>query len=591
MALKKNTPDITRPQGGALWRNVGMLIAIVWVGIFLFHANKALGFYPLVIPDEYWYTSDLRHRAFSETVYPGYIYYALYSLTGFFGQFFFDAGRVLNALFFSLSAPFIFKLAALVCEKKIALFVTALTLLSPFSGYTAYFMPESLYFTIFWALAWLTIGCPSPSFFKNGIVAGAGIAILSLVKMHALFLLPGYILFILATTPRENFTRFCLDTGWAMGGMVAAFIVIRLGFGFAFAGIGGLNPLGSYAGFVASGTDRPEWLTLIGYGLCSLVGHLIALAVLFILPLILAGIFACGKEARNRASALYRMFFFSISLLIPLLFVTAGYSALFFAGNSDQDNPEILSVNFRYYNFLFPGFIILAAGVLSGVKTNMRLHSRIPAVLLVVGAVVGVYAAIFSYGGYSLFAIPACPELGGLATFPAGLEAGTLLLAAVTALAVLRPGLAAKIYLLAILPLVFVVSTIGVQYQAIYGFGVFPEIYDKGGIFARDHLKERCSDLTVVDSFIYSMTKALIHIDNGDTDMLPQFTREVDVAQVAEGKEWLLVFGGLIVPDRYVESKIVFDDPALTPDLLQLMTARDDFRSMPRYTLIKLKKR
>lgn len=568
-------------------KSLPILIAIVWFGLLLVHANKSIGFFPLVIPDEYWYLSDLRHRSFAEMQFPGYIYYLVYSLVNYFGQRFLDAGRILNACIFMLSAPFLYNLSRLVCGKNTSLFIVLLILISPISSYTAYFMPESFYFTAFWAMAWLMLRYASLSPMRAGCLAGMGIAVLSLIKAHGMFLVPGYVLFVLATTPRTTRSAYGKNALAALIAAGASFLALRLGIGLLLAGQSGLNIFGSSYRTVLLSDEalRVSMPLAVSHILYSFMGHFAAVMLLFALPIAMAASLLLGGNASGESAPLRRMALFAFCFLLPLVAITLCFSGYVAALKPDMDIPEFKSINWRYYNFLFPVFPMITAGILA--KNTVRLPRP-----LAYGAVFSVIAAamlLVVFQGYQVFAIPACPELGGLTHNGVFFALGILCLVGVAILILFDAFLAARAYLYVVLPLVLVMATIGTHMQSIHAFGVFPDIYDKGGMFAREYLKEKCADLTVVDSFYNTMTKALIHIDNPQTDMLPQFTQELDMTQIKPGKKWLLVFGGIRIPARYVASSIVYDDPAQTPDLTNLMRERNDFRSMVRYTLVELK--
>lgn len=590
MGRKRKSFD-TPGKDEARPRSAAVLIAVVWIGFLLLHATKSLQFYPLVIPDEYWYTSDLRHRPFSGTVYPGHLYYLVYSVTNLFGHRFLDAARVVNALLFCLSAPFIHGVARLVCGKRTALFLTALALASPLSSYTAYFMPESMYFTAFWAFAWLVLKHDSLSPARAGAAAGAGIAILSLIKMHGVFLLPGYILFTVAATPRGPGAAFWKRTATAVAATAAAFAVVRLGLGAAFAGANGLYPLGAYRDFTGGGETAFDPAFLIREGAYSMAGHVMAVIVLFAPVLALAAQYLArsGRPETGVTSAPRRVLLFAICFLAPLIAVSAGYAGMLITFLPDMDVPESMNINARYYNFLYPAFFIAAAGLLRDAVPKTGRADGIARAALLVSSAVCVYVALTYFHGYIVLPIPANPELGGLASAPFLFLSGVLLLGAVYAAMAFRPFAAGRAYLYVLAPALFVAATVCTHVESIFACGIFPDIYDKGGIHARDSLGDECADLTVVDGFVYSMTKALIHIDNAKTDMLPQFDGEVDVGLIKPGKKWLLVFGGLEVPKRHVESEFLYDDPSLTPELVELMRQRNDFRAMPRFRLVRLK--
>lgn len=568
-------------------RQLYILVGLVWVGLLLFHANKAIGLYPITNPDEYWYTSDIRHRAWADTVFPGYLYYALYWVTTFFQERFIDAGRVLNAFFFMLSAPFIYKTARTVGAAKPALFVTLIILLSPWSSYTMFFMPESLYFAVFWAFVWLVVDKSGATPVRTGIVMGIGISVLSMIKAHGVFLLPGCVLYLLCAISGNDRMRSLRLAGQGVAALVCSFAVVRLGIGFVFAGLNGLNPLGpSYTSVGVGGIlAMDKWLLAEGTAR-TLFGHLACLSMLFGLPLVFAALYLKKCPLPASADPLRRIVLIALCLLMPLLVIVAATSSMFTA---NYEVFETSSINWRYYCFLFPAFPIIVLGVLERSSTEKRGPSLGTVVAYALPILVCLYIALTDFYGYFTLALGSNPELGGLAELPYGVRiaAGVFLL--VLAAALFMPVNAGKCYLYVVWPLACLLASFGTYLKAMET-GIFPSIMDKGGIFARDYLKEKCADLTLVDSFRNDMSIAMIHIDNPRTDMLPQFTPVVDMEQIKPGKKWLLIFGGIDVPDHYVKSKIEYVDPRQTPELTELMRQRNDFRMHMSYKLVELKR-
>src|SRR4029077_16476437 len=93
----------------------------------------------------------------------------------------------------------------------------------------------------------------------------------------------------------------------------------------------------------------------------SLIGHLLALSLLFTVPLASSlAINRKGKQNADESSAMNNLRLlqiFGIAFLPPLLLVVAWSTALF-VGNLPH---EIGRLHLRYYNFIFPVFAILAA--------------------------------------------------------------------------------------------------------------------------------------------------------------------------------------------------------------------------------------
>ena len=569
-------------------KQVVILLTLLWVGLLAFHATKALNLYPLVIPDEYTYTSDSRLRPFADDIIPNYLFYSIVKVTGLFGDRYFDAARVLNAFLFMLSAPFIFQIARMVCNVKLSLFLMFMVLISPYSSYTMYFMPESVFFTVFWMFIWL--------FFKyehlrprlRGIYVGAAIGVLCLLKVHGVFLLGGYALFCLVDRRgrewRAHFRDACLNIAAA----VVSFAIVRLGVGYLYAGANGFRIFGSgYGDLLADSTKAIGLLSLARMCLYNLFGHLMAMCLLFALPIIVMGIVIFRRDGGNNPDLerLKRMSMLGLTLLVPLVVVSVGFYGTMQLFMPDEYPPLYQQVHMRYYTFLFPFFILVLGGagaILSGSVFSRRSFMFYP----ILGIVA--YTLFLRFSGYYLDAIPGAPEIGGLIDSPLFFYSvfGMALVACM--LFLFRRGTAWQVWMYVYLPTHALVSIVLILSQAYANFGVYPDIYDKAGIFAREYLGKECSDLTIVDTFYNNAKKSLIHIDNVNTDILTQFAERVDVAQIRPGTKWLLLIGNFTIPREMKKFSLTYVDPAQTEELTRYMRDKGNFRFVLRYELVRI---
>ena len=124
------------------------------LAVFVFLILRNVGLYPWIFSDEYSYSQASRLIKAAASNTPLYIYYYVYRVTRHAGTAFLDAARLLNALFLVGAAPFIYQVARKVTSKWIAVLVAMLSLLAPINTYTAYFMPEAMYFFVFWWMTW-----------------------------------------------------------------------------------------------------------------------------------------------------------------------------------------------------------------------------------------------------------------------------------------------------------------------------------------------------------------------------------------------------------------------------------------------------
>jgi len=177
------------------------------IAIFIALLIRDSGLYPVVFADEYSYSRFSRLVAFAEAGVPDYLYLAIYRLTNVCGDGFLNCARILNAVFFVASVPFIYLTAKRVTTSSVASIVAVLAILGPINTYTAYFMPEALYFLSFWIVTWFVLGLDNSSGPRSWCIAGILLGLSALVKPHALFILPALVAYIF-------FAKRKIEGGW-----------------------------------------------------------------------------------------------------------------------------------------------------------------------------------------------------------------------------------------------------------------------------------------------------------------------------------------------------------------------------------------
>ena len=154
--------------------------------------------------DEYNYSKYSRLLPLADAIAPSYLYLAIYRATNLCGDGFYDCAKLFNALFFVASAPLIYLTARRTCTKSVSSIVALLALLGPVNSYTAYYMPEALFFFSFWLLTWFILRLDHSSSSKSWCFAGILLGLSALVKPHALFFLPAIVLYILYVSRKKE---------------------------------------------------------------------------------------------------------------------------------------------------------------------------------------------------------------------------------------------------------------------------------------------------------------------------------------------------------------------------------------------------
>src|SRR5262249_4354557 len=148
--------------------------------------------------------------------------------TNYCGDGFLECARILNACFFSLALPFIYLICRRVASQKTSIFIALISVLGPVNTYSVYFMPEAMYFFAFWVFAWFVITNANKNPPILGLEAGMILGLIALIKVHAIFLLPGLFLFLLISNFFKQDKNFIKETVLSLITATSSFFFIRL---------------------------------------------------------------------------------------------------------------------------------------------------------------------------------------------------------------------------------------------------------------------------------------------------------------------------------------------------------------------------
>ena len=219
------------------WLVVPFIAALIAIG-------RVWPVLPAVMQDEYVYSIQARFTPFAEQLYPNYLFSWLYSGTSACGADFYSCGKGLNVLFFFATLAFIFLIARRLLSVTWGAMIATVAAFSPIHVYVSYFMPEAMYFAFITATIYVALIAGAKHKLTWWVAAGALLGLSSLVKPHALFTLPAFLLFALLVAWRSEGGR--LGKGMIAGlGKLGAFAVVKFGGGFAIAGSAGLSLFGT----------------------------------------------------------------------------------------------------------------------------------------------------------------------------------------------------------------------------------------------------------------------------------------------------------------------------------------------------------
>ena len=556
---------------GASRYRLWLVLLLSIVGVF--HAVKLLGHFPALFPDEQVYSFDIRLRELPDVEIQNYLYYSLYKAAKLFGGRFLDAARVMNALAFMLSAPFIYLISRLACGRRLSLFVTVASLLAPVSVYTQLLMPESLYYTAFWLALWLFMkfrGAPAVRF---AAAAGAVVALLSMIKYHGAFLLAGAALYIALSAPGERLSARFRSAARSVAALLLSFAAAKLAVGYLLAGSGAFALFGRHYGALsASGLASLSPSLFLTEFLRSLFGQAQALALILGLPLLLAVDSAAGRLVSPDAGALKtarRLSTLFLSCLVPLVAATAVFAAIATGAYAHLGYLESKRIHLRYYSFLFPAALLLAGYVhaIGPGRADRRFsgnwHYLVPFAL-------SAYAVATFFGGRDLYVIPDCPELAFASDLMFRIPFYAIALLGVVALFLWRArfSLAGGFWLFAFLPL-FVFYTFAANNYLVAKKPPDADSAMSVGFFLSEHLGGEIADLAIVDGSGSTGSRMLYAID-ADLAYYRYLGRDADalLEEAARGKKWLAVINIADAPDY--SGDFVIDFPLLATRIVRV---------------------
>ncbi|MBA1204474.1 phosphoglycerol transferase [Pseudomonas capeferrum] len=500
---------------------------------------RSSGIYPSVMGDEYTYSSMARVLPLSAASIPNYLYLSIYKGTLLCGSGFMGCTKLFNALFFVAAAPFIYLTARRFCDVRVSLVIVAVSLLGPINIYTAYFMPEALFFFTFWVSVWYFLSLDARATARQWVIFGLIVGCSSLVKPHALFVIPAFCLCIMF------FAYKALDRWFVTGLKNAAIFVVTLLltkfiFSYLVAGKAGLTLFGNfYATTLESNASSLQRYLDILLAAPSIVGgHLLANALMFGLAFAIV-ILVTIKALSNRVVLPeHKIAFCTLALLLNLIAVVALFSASVAGSNAAE---TAFRLHMRYYDFMLPLLFIAV-----GSQINLTQEATYKYWKYAIGAVMLlaiIYATANRMHPFTLSFIDN-PELRGYTLS----KKAFVVLACLSLLSIVlwwkSVATGAKFFIFAYLPLSVAVSTVGANIGIIER--TTPDAYDKAGQFAKSYLSPaELSKLLVVGESAPQILRALYWVE--DLNAGPDLTYKPGVpytaAQTPADKKWILAIG------------------------------------------------
>jgi phosphoglycerol transferase len=511
-------------------------LALAFIGCWL--VLRTQGINPTVFADEWYYSKMARLQPLAEAIVPSYLYLWLFGATNACGTEFLQCARAGNALAFVATAPFVYLIARTVTTRTIAAAIALLATLAPLNLHTAYFMPESLYYFGFCVLSWVALTRGQWHWALHALACGVLLGLMSLVKVHAVFLLPALLPF-LAYARWMNGKAWLGSAALSMAIATAAMFAVKFGLGYLLAGEAGLSLFGPFYGGGANAASARDKLQLLKPAFVIGRAHLMLLVLAFGLPLALLvqSVLRPSKRAEAGQADLIGIY------TLLMLGAGAGMTIFYTATLAAPGSTEGLRVHARYYSFVFPLLWVVAAAALER-------RREAPAALrwtlaLLLSAVLAI--AIVKLPSYTIHAVDGAETYALRLTLPGG-----QIVLALQVLALLLwaagHGSALRLFLFVLTPL-YIASGIATNDRQLAAFRDDREADMAGKAAARLVPPAERGLVTVAGADVGQIMRAQFYVDSKDSAMLELMPNApIEPYQVPVHNKWLLVFGKHALP-------------------------------------------
>lgn len=514
--------------------------------------ERTLGLRPGVFADEWYYSKLARLIPLSEAVLPSWLYLLVFGASSSCGPGFLDCARIGNVLFHVGAAPFLYLVARRVMTAPLACAVAVLALLLPLNLYTSFFMPESMYFFGFAVLAWVALAGLAWRDWTHALAAGATLGLMSLVKVHAVFLLPALCLYLLYAS-HVRAAGGASGGAWLARGLGAAALaalaaaVVKLLLGWLLAGEAGLTLFGAFYGAGASSASQHSLLARLVPASVSARGHAMALAALLAIPLAALLHALLRRDTWRGANPLGPLVAFTILMLGSAL----GLAVLYTASIAHEGPLEGLRLHSRYYSFALPLLLVAAAAATRKDPDRAGARDGLVVPALVALALAGLLAAAwFLLPGFD----PRVTDSPEFTTLVRHGKAGTALFvlqALLLALWLRYRRLAAWGALLLALPLALYATDLEVRSYLVHLEQPAPA--DRAGIAAHDLIPPAERGATMVVANGADLFRTQFHIDHPEMLFLDlPDGAPVEAYRLPSQARWLVAVGRHPLPPELV---------------------------------------
>ncbi|OZO05582.1 hypothetical protein B7453_05710 [Pseudomonas sp. IB20] len=545
------------------WVSVGILSFLC----YLYLSNAFTGQNLHVWGDEIIYSMDTRLDDLALARYPNLLYLKLFSIAGMAGHGFLELARSMNAALIAISVPFVYAISRRYCSRRLSLVVAFLSVVGPVTTYAAYFMPDAMYFSAFYVVAWCCLSFSGSRPVIYGVAIGVLCACLASVKPHGALVLVAFLMMQLALILHQRDAPATFKGLSVCGVSIAAFLSMHFLLGFLFTGTGSAGLIGGYSQFTSVPWGGDQFIYAAKLAMMLLQGHFTAIALL--VGVAILGVLTTHDGADDdRRMALHRLRVFVACLIVLMVLVTVAFSVRIADGAPFADTMRL---HMRYYNLFFPLLYIVAASYINA-------EQSLSWVLRVLGTLLAMTVVTTIFGSLNRF-IPTeldAPELRGI-TVSTGLLWGAAALSALSiTLFMIRPKYGARLYLFVALPVMLMMGSINVNEDL---RGRLTDMKgDKAGKIVKTFLQDDAKHIgffgdvvAICQAQFYAgdSTSFLYLLGEGEpvpATLVPGLP--VDGYLIPPGKtmppdtRWLVVFGKRPIPDNY-KTVLVFPEWSL----------------------------
>jgi len=345
-------------------------LILVPFALALWSISRVWTVLPSIMQDEYIYTSQAKNLPFAEQFYSNYLFSMVMGLTNNCGTEFYTCTKSINSVFFMGTVLFTFLIALRFLSFRWSVFVASVTALSPIAIPVSYFMPETMYFSMMTLTIWLTLVVSKKENWLLWTVSGLSLGATALVKPHAVFMLPAFVVFAFVFAYKKYSSNWLQATKAALA-MGLGFVISKFGLGFAFAGQEGLelfggygSPVGALTGAAATesvsvgseGIAQSGLEVLISVASTHFLAHFAAMLLLAGVPLFLGlRVSYSVLKTKQPIGDVSSLFVLVALLTATMILVVSLFEAYVTTSGDDHSDRLIL----RYYEFLIPQFVVM----------------------------------------------------------------------------------------------------------------------------------------------------------------------------------------------------------------------------------------